>query len=77
MKEISDSILSLGSAIKEITEAMEGISRMNEESAEGISVIASKTGVIVQKMADEEDLVSINRDKAQRLGEIVENFTVD
>ncbi|MGN0494875.1 MAG: methyl-accepting chemotaxis protein [Lachnospiraceae bacterium] len=77
MKEISDSILSLGSAIKEITEAMEGISKMTEESAEGISVIAAKTGDIVQKMADEEDLVSINRDKAQRLGEIVSSFTVE
>ncbi|MGN0437380.1 MAG: methyl-accepting chemotaxis protein [Lachnospiraceae bacterium] len=77
MKEISGSIISLGTAIKEITEAMEGISKMTEESAEGISVIAAKTSVIVQKMADEEDLVSINRDKAQRLGEIVSNFTLD
>lgn len=77
MKEISDSILSLGTTIKEITEAMEGINRMNEESATGISVIAEKTGAIVQKMADEENLVSINRDKAKKLGEIVDHFTVD
>lgn len=77
MKEISDAVLSLGSAIEEITEAMEGISKMTEESAEGISVIAEKTSAIVQKMADEEDLVSMNRDKAQRLGEIVGNFTVE
>ncbi len=77
MRDISDSIISLGTAIKEITEAMEGISKMTEESAVGISVIAAKTGAIVQKMADEEDLVSINRDKAQRLGEIVDNFTIE
>ena len=77
MKEISDSMLSLGTAIKEITEAMEGINRMNEESATGISVIAEKTGAIVQKMTDEESLVSINREKARKLGEIVERFTVD
>lgn len=77
MQEISVAVRTLGTAIEEITEAIEGISRMTEESAEGISVIAEKTSEIVQKMVDEEDLVAANREKAQQLGNIVGNFTVE
>lgn len=77
MKEISEAVRQLGSAIEEITEAVEGISRMTEESAEGISAIAEKTTEIVQKMVDEEDLVAANREKAEQLGNIVGNFTVE
>lgn len=77
MKEIGEAVRELGSAIEEITEAVEGISRMTEESAEGISTIAEKTSEIVQKMADEEDLVAANREKAEQLGNIVGNFTVE
>ena len=77
MQEIGEAVRALGSAINEITEAMEGISRMAEESAEGISVIAEKTSEIVQKVTDEENLVVTNLDKAQMLGEIVGNFTIE
>lgn len=77
MKEIGEAVRTLGSALEEITEAIEGISKMTEESAEGISVIAEKTSETVQKMADEEDLVIVNREKAQKLGEIVGSFTVE
>ncbi len=77
MKEIGEAVRTLGSAIGEITEAMEGISKMTEESAEGISIIAEKTSAIVQKMNDEEELVAANREKAQKLGDIVGNFTLE
>lgn len=77
MQEISAAVLELNAAIEEITEAVEGISKMTEESAEGISVIAEKTSEIVQKMMDEEGLVTANREKAQQLGEIVGSFTVE
>ena len=77
MQEIGEAVRALGSAINEITEAMEGISRMAEESAEGIYVIAEKTSEIVQKVTDEENLVVTNLDKAQMLGEIVGNFTIE
>lgn len=77
MKEISEAVRQLASAIEEITEAVEGISRMTEESAEGVSAIAEKTSNIVQKMMDEEDLVATNREKAEQLGNIVGNFTVE
>ena len=77
MQEIGEAVRALGSAINEITEAMEGISRMAEESAEGISVIAEKTSEIVQRVTDEESLVVTNLDKAQMLGEIVGNFTIE
>ena len=77
MKEIGEAVRTLGSAIGEITEAMEGISKMTEESAEGISIIAEKTSAIVQKMTDEEEWVAANREKAQKLGDIVGNFTLE
>lgn len=76
MKEISEAVRVLGSAIEEITEAVEGISKMAEESASGISVIAEKTATIVQKMEDEESLVLTNQEKAKQLGDIVGSFTV-
>lgn len=77
MKEIGEEIRELGTAIGEITEAIEGISKMTEESAEGITFIAEKTSEIVEKMADEENLVLVNQEKAQMLEELVERFTVE
>lgn len=77
MREISESVRGLSSAIEEITEAIEGISRMTEESATGISRIAEKTSEIVQRMSDEGELVMVNQEKAQMLGEIVSSFTIE
>lgn len=77
MKEIGEEIRELGTAIGDITEAIEGISKMTEESAEGITFIAEKTSEIVEKMADEENLVLVNQEKAQMLEELVERFTVE
>lgn len=77
MKEIGEEIRELGTAIGEITEAIEGISKMTEESAEGITFIAEKTSEIVEKMADEENLVLVNQEKAQMLEELVERFTIE
>ncbi len=77
MQEISEAVGGLSSAIEEITEAIEGISRMTEESAAGISMIAEKTSEIVQRMSDEGELVMVNQEKAQALGEIVGSFTIE
>ena len=77
MCEIGEAVRNLGAAIEEITEAVNGIRRMTEESAEGISMIAEKTSEIVDKMADEEEMIVVNQEKAQALGEIVGNFTLE
>lgn len=77
MCEIGEAVRNLGAAIEEITEAVNGIKRMTEESAEGISMIAEKTSEIVDKMADEEEMIVVNQEKAQALGEIVGNFTLE
>lgn len=77
MQEISEAVRGLSSAIEEITESIEGISKMTEESAAGISMIAEKTSEIVQRMSDEGELVMVNQEKAQMLGEIVGSFTIE
>lgn len=77
MQEITGAVRGLSSAIEEITEAIEGISRMTEESATGISRIAEKTSEIVQRVSDEGELVMVNQERAQQLGEIVGSFTIE
>lgn len=77
MRDISASVQSLGSAINDIAQAISGISKMANESAHGVSLIAEKTTEIVQKMADEETLVEGNRTNAENLKEIVNQFTID
>lgn len=77
MRDISAAVDSLGNAIDDIAQAISGISKMANESAQGVSLIAEKTTEIVQKMADEETLVEGNRTNAENLEQIVNQFTID
>lgn len=77
MREVSGAVKILADAIEGITESIGNISRMVNDSSEGISMIAEKTTEIVKKMSDEESMIKANNDNAEKLDEIVGNFTVD
>lgn len=77
MKEVNGAVQALGDAIEGITESIEGISQMVTEAADEISQVAGKTTEIVKHMSDEENMIEANNDNAEKLEEIVGNFTVD
>lgn len=74
MQNIAEAIDALAGAIEDMRVSIDGISQMTGDSARGISLIAEKTTDIVQKVADEETMVDVNRENAGRLKKIVENF---
>ena len=76
MEDITRAIHNLGEAIAAISESSDNISRMTGESAQGISQIAEKTAEIVQEVAEENTLAGMNRESAQGLKEIVDNFVL-
>ncbi len=77
MTDITQSVQILGTAIGDIGNAIDGISRMTGESAEGISRIAEKTTHIVQEVQNEENLAGMNRENAATLKEIVDSFVLE
>lgn len=77
MSMIDEAIESLGKAISDIANVMEGMSVRTNEAAQGISAIAEKTASIVEKMADEGDMVMQNRNNANELEKVVEQFTLE
>lgn len=77
MKEVNGAVQTLGDAIAGITDSIEGISQMVGEASDEISRVAEKTTEIVKHMSDEESMIEANSDNAEKLEEIVGNFTVD
>lgn len=77
MQQIAGSVEELNQVIDQIAVSMEDIGRVTNEAADGVSLVAGKTTEIVQKMADEENLVQGNSEYAGQLTDIVGKFTID
>ncbi|MCI6243850.1 MAG: methyl-accepting chemotaxis protein [Agathobacter sp.] len=77
MQQITGSVEELNEVIDQIAVSMEDIGKVTNEAATGVSLVAGKTTEIVQKMADEENLVQGNSEYAGQLTDIVGKFTID
>ena len=77
MTQINDAVTELVDAINNILSSIGGISTMVKESASGVSDIAEKTSVVVQKVESTSTFVSVSKESAENLNQIVGEFNLD
>ncbi|MBO5073137.1 MAG: methyl-accepting chemotaxis protein [Eubacterium sp.] len=77
MTRINAAVTALVDAINNITDSISGINHMVRESASGVQDIAEKTSVVVQKVDSTSSFVSVSKESAENLNQIVGEFNLE
>ncbi len=77
MTQINAAVTALVDAINNITDSISGINHMVRESASGVQDIAEKTSVVVQKVDSTSSFVSVSKESAENLNQIVGEFNLE
>ncbi len=77
MTQINAAVTALVDAINNITDSISGSNHMVRESASGVQDIAEKTSVVVQKVDSTSSFVSVSKESAENLNQIVGEFNLE
>lgn len=77
MTQINNAVTALVDAINNISSSINGINNMVKESASGVLDIAEKTSVVVQKVDSTSTFVSVSKESAENLNQIVGEFNLE
>lgn len=77
MTSIEESVVRLNDTIEVITEGLEGISKTINESAVGVTDIAEKTSMVVNRMGENLEMVTECQNEADKLKNIAGRFYIE
>lgn len=77
MSSIEESVARLNETIESIAEGLEGISKTINESAVGVTDIAEKTSIVVNRMGENLEMVTECQSEADKLKSTAERFYIE